>query len=122
MTKAQEVFQKIEALTATGMTKALAFKQLAEEYGQPVDSMRGAYYSVSRNNGESRARPRRRETTPEDAMADARAALERAIASIDKEVEVAEERAAESAAEAKHLKASAADRKKAITERLEALK
>jgi hypothetical protein len=37
-------------------------------------------------------------------------------------VEAAEERAAESAAEAKALKESAAGRKQAITERLEALK
>jgi hypothetical protein len=103
MTKAQEVFQKVEALTATGMTKALAFKQLAEEYGQPVDSLRGAYYSVSRTSGESRSRPRRRETTPEDALADARTALERAIESIDREVEVAEERAQEATAEAKKV-------------------
>ena len=44
----------------------------------------------------SKPRPRRRETTPDDALADARAALERAIASIDREVVVAEERAAES--------------------------
>jgi hypothetical protein len=122
MTKAQEVFQKVEALTASGMTKALAFKQLAEEYGQPVNSLRGAYYSVSRDNGESRSRPRRRETTPEDALADARASLERSIASIDREVEVAEERAQEAKAEHEALKASASERKATITEKLEALK
>jgi hypothetical protein len=55
-------------------------------------------------------------------MADARASLERSIAAIDREVEVAEERAAESAGEAKSLKASAAERKQTITEKLEALK
>jgi hypothetical protein len=48
--------------------------------------------------------------------------LERALGSIDKEIEAAEERSREAAAEAGSLKNSAADRKKAITERLEALR
>ena len=90
MTKAQEVFEKVEALIASGTPKAEAFKQLAKEYGQPVNSIRGSYYQHTRpGNGETGSRPRRRETTPEDALADARAALERAIASIDREVEAA---------------------------------
>jgi hypothetical protein len=124
VTKAQEVYDRIEAMVASGTDKADAFKALADETGRPYDSVRGSYYSHRKKleGGESKPRTRRRETTPDDALADARAALERAIASIDREVEVAEERATESAAEAKNLKASAADRKKAITERLEALK
>ena len=106
------------------MTKANAFKELATQYGQPVDSIRGSYYSHKKKleGGESKPRTRRRETTPDDALADARAALERAIQSIDREVEVAKARADEAKAEHEALKASAADRKKAITERLEALK
>jgi len=124
VTKSQQIFEEVERLTASGVEKADAFKQIAEDTGRQYDSVRGGYYSHKKKieGGESKPRTRRRETTPDDALADARAALERAIASIDKEVEVAEERAAESAAEAKDLKASAADRKKAITERLEALK
>jgi hypothetical protein len=124
MTKAEEVFTKVEAMVASGTAKRDAFGKLAEEYGQPLDSIRGAYYGHKRKaeGGASTPRPRRRETTPEDALADARAALERSIASIDREVETAEERAAESAAEAKALKASAAERKQAIAERLESLK
>jgi hypothetical protein len=124
MTKAEEVFTKVEAMVASGTAKRDAFGKLAEEYGQPLDSIRGAYYGHKRkaDGGTSTPRPRRRETTPEDALADARAALERSIASIDREVETAEERAAESAAEAKALKASAAERKQAIAERLESLK
>lgn len=123
-TKAQEIYEKVEELVASGMEKANAFKQLAEEAGRPVDSFRGSYYSHKKKieGGTSSPRPRRRETTPDDALADARAALERAVASIDREVEAAENRAVESAAEAKALKESAGDRKKAITERLEALK
>ena len=123
MTKAQQVFEKVNTLMDGGMSRPDAFKQVAEEYEQPVNSIRGSYYSYSRGaTGGSSSRPRRRETTPEDAIADARAALERSIDAIDREVEAAEERASEAAAEAKQLAASAADRKAAITDRLEALK
>jgi hypothetical protein len=123
MTKAQEVFEKVEALIASGTPKAEAFKQLAKEYGQPVNSIRGSYYQHTQpGNGETGSKPRRRETTPEDALADARAALERAIASIDREVEAAGQRAGEAKAEYEALKASAASRKEAIAGRLEALK
>jgi hypothetical protein len=124
MTKAQEVFEKVEALEAGGRSKAEAFKKLAEEYGQPVNSIRGSYYTHSRAaaGGSAPSRTRRRETTPEDAVADARATLERAIASIDREVVAADERSKEAAAEAKALKESAPERKKAIEARLEALK
>jgi hypothetical protein len=122
MTKAQEVYEKVEALMAAGTSKADAFKQLATEYGQPVNSIRGSYYQHTRpESGTTGTRTRRRETTPEDAVADARRALERAIEAIDREVEQAGERAEEAKAEYDALKASAAERKAAITKRLEAL-
>jgi hypothetical protein len=122
MTKAQEVYEKVETLVGQGIPKADAFKSLAAEYGQPVNSIRGSYYQHSRGSSGGRGRPRRRETTPEDALADAKAALERAIQAIDREVETAGERAKEARAEHDALKASAAERKAAITKRLEALK
>jgi hypothetical protein len=119
VTKAEEVHGKVEALVADGKTKAEAFKQLAEEYGQPVNSIRGSYYQHTRGNGESR--PRRRETTPEDAIADARATLERAMENIDREIVTAKERADEAKAEYEALKASAATRKEAIKAKLDVL-
>lgn len=124
MTKAEEVFTKVEAMVASGTAKRDAFGKLAEEYGQPLDSIRGAYYGHKRKaeGGTSTPRPRRRETTPEDALADARAALERSIASIDREVEVAKTRAQEAAAEYEAIRGSAEQRKTAIAERLESLK
>jgi hypothetical protein len=123
-TKAQEIFEEVEKRIASGVEKADAFKQLADETGRPYDSVRGSYYSHKKKleGGESKPRTRRRETTPDDAIADARAALERAIASIDREIEAAKTRADEAKAEYEALKASASDRKKAITERLAALK
>jgi vacuolar-type H+-ATPase subunit I/STV1 len=126
VTKAQEVYDRVEAMVAAGTDKADAFRQIAEEAGRPFDSVRGSYYSHKKKleGGDSAkpARTRRRETTPDDALADARAALERAIEAIDREVEAAKARSDEAKAEHDALKASAADRKKAITERLEALK
>jgi chromosome segregation ATPase len=123
MTKAEEVFTKVEELVAGGKTKADAFKQLAEHYSQPVDSLRGSYYTwKSHLDGGGTRRPRRRETTPEDALADARMALERAIESVDREVAEAKTRSDEAKAEHDALKASALERKKAIQEKLDVLK
>jgi hypothetical protein len=122
MTKAQEVYEKVEELIAGGSTKAEAFKQLADEYGQPVNSIRGSYYTWSKSQDPDRpSRTRRRETTPEDALSDARRVFERAIEQVDAEVDAAKHRADEAKAEHDALKASAADRKKAIQERLDAL-
>jgi hypothetical protein len=124
VTKAQEIYDRVEAMVAAGTEKADAFRRIAEEAGRPFDSVRGSYYSHKKKleGGESKPRTRRRETTPDDALADARGALERAIGSIDREVEVAKSRAEEAKAEYEALKGSATERKKAITERLEALK
>jgi hypothetical protein len=122
ITKAEEVYTKTEALVEGGMSKADAFKQLASEYGQPVNSIRGSYYAHTSGKGGGKGRPRKRETTTEDALADARASLESSIENVDKEVETAKARADEARAEYDALKASADERKKAISERLELLK
>jgi hypothetical protein len=122
VTKSQEVYEKVEALIAAGTSKADAFKQLAVEYGQPVNSIRGSYYQQTRPaGGGGSSRIRRRETTPEDALADARRALERAIEAVDREVEEAKVRADEAKAEYDALKSSAKERKDAIALKLEAL-
>jgi hypothetical protein len=124
MTKAQEVYEKVEAMVATGdVKKADAFKTLAEEYDQPVDSLRGAYYQHKRvldnggtpptSSGGTR-RTRRRETTSDTAVESAIATLRRAIDSIDAEIEIAKERATEAQAEYEAMQASADERKSAI--------
>lgn len=123
-TKAEQVYEEVNELVASGTSKADAFKRLAEEQSRPVDSIRGAYYGYKRKleGGTTSPRTRRRETTPEDALADARASLERSIAAIDREVEAAKARAQEAAAEYEAIRGSAEERKKAIAERLDALK
>jgi hypothetical protein len=129
MTKAQEIYEKIEAMVASGeVKKADAFKTLAEQYGQPVDSMRGAYYQHKRvldnggtppaGNGGGTRRTKRRETTSETAVESAVATLKRAIDSIDAEIEVAKERAKEAQAEYEAMQASADERKASITEKI----
>jgi chromosome segregation ATPase len=128
MTKSQEVYEKVEAMVASGeVKKADAFKTLAEQYGQPVDSLRGAYYQHKRvldgggsptGNGGGTRRTRRRETTSETAVESAVATLKRAIESIDAEIEVAKERAKEAQAEYEAMRASADERKASITEKI----
>jgi uncharacterized protein YoaH (UPF0181 family) len=126
MTKAQQVYERIEALVASGLTKAEAFRQLAEELGQPAKSLQGAYYQHTKKlggggNGGGRRRTRKRETTPADALEDAKALLEEAIDSIDAEIEQAKERADEAKAEYEAMKASATERKQAIAAKIKAL-
>jgi hypothetical protein len=121
-TKAQEVYDKVESLMADGVSRSDAFKQVAAERGIAYNSARGAYYSWTRQqNGGTPRRTRRRETTPEDAVADARRALEAAIESIDAEVAAAKVRAEETAAEARAIKEAAPARKEAIQAKLTAL-
>lgn len=123
-TKAQEIYERVQQMEAEGVGKTDAFKKLAAEMKLKYDSVRGAFYShkLKVEGGSRPSRTRRRETTPDDALADARATLERSIEAIDREVEAAEDRAKEAAAEAKDMKASAAERKQTISEKLEALK
>jgi hypothetical protein len=119
MTKAQEVYERVEELVAKGTSKADAFRQLAEEMERPINSVRGAYYQHTKRTGGTR--PKRRETTPADAVDDAKALLTRAIDSIDDEITVAKERADEATAEYKALKESATDRKRTIEAKIAAL-
>jgi hypothetical protein len=87
-----------------------------------VSSIRGSYYTWTRqSNPDATPRTRRRETTPADALADARKVFERALAQVDAEVEAAKARSEETQAEYEALKASAAERKKGIQEWLDAL-
>jgi predicted nucleic acid-binding Zn-ribbon protein len=121
-TKAQEVYEAAEVLVASGTPKAEAFKQLAEQYGQPVDSIRGSYYSWKKQlEGGKPARTRKRETTAADAVEQAIATLRRSLDAIGAEIAAAEERSREAAAEAKALKESAAERKAEIEAKITAL-
>lgn len=120
MTKAQEVFERVEALVASGVKKADAFRQVADEFGQPFNSVRGAYYTHTRSIGGT-TRASRRRVASVDPIEQATNVLNEALESIDGEIEAAKARAEAAAAEYKQLRESAADRKAAIQAKIDAL-
>jgi len=121
MTKAQQVYERVEALVGEGSTKADAYVQVAGEFGLKPNSARGAYYQYTRRIRGGKPRSRKRETTTEDAVASAVATLEEAVDSIDSEIDAAKERADEAQREYEALEASATDRKQAIQAKIDAL-
>jgi hypothetical protein len=121
MTKAQEVFEKVEALVASGIKKADAFHQVADELGQPFNSIRGAYYTHTRSIGGTPG-ARNRDPEPEvDPIEGAVAVLTTALESIDRQIETAKQTAEEAAAIYKELRDSAAERKALIKAKIEGL-
>lgn len=126
-TKAQQVYERVEALVRDkGVQKAEAFRTLASEFDQPVDSVRGAYYTGRKQvRGEvTTGRPRRkriRDTSPEGAVQAAVLALESTIEAIEQEVFEAEDRAREAKNEHAELAASAEARIAEIRDKIEAL-
>ena len=122
MTKAQEVYERIEALVASGVRKADAFRQVAEELQQPFNSMRGAYYAHTRTLGGAPSRPRKQAATNGDPIEQATSVLTRAVESIDAEVAAAKARIDEAKTEYEHLRDTAAERKAAIQAKIDVLK
>lgn len=126
-TKAQQTYERVEALVNEGAKRPDAFKQLAEEFDQSVDSVRGAYYTGRRQATGDTAKARggrskrRTETTPESAVTSAIATLNQAIQFIEDEVNVAETRAAEATREHEALKEAAGPKIEAIKAKIAAL-
>jgi hypothetical protein len=122
VTKAQQVFERVEALTATGVRKADAFRQVADEYGQPFNSIRGSYYSYARSTNDTTARPRnRRRQSPEAAIESAVIALTKAMEAIDAETEAAKQHAEEAQAAYEQLRDTAEERTQSIQAKIDAL-
>ena len=122
MTKAQEVYDRVEALVASGVRKADAFRQVADEFGQPFDSMRGAYYTHTRSLGQSAPRSRKRETTTSDPIEQATTVLTRALESIDADIAAAKSRIDDAKADYEQLRDTAQERKTAIQAKIDVLK
>jgi hypothetical protein len=116
------VYERVEALVASGVRKADAFRQVADELGQPFNSMRGAYYAHTRTLGGTPPRPRRGEVTTGDPIEQALTVLTKAVESIETEVADAKTRVDEAKAEYEHLRDTAAERKATIQAKIEALK
>jgi hypothetical protein len=121
MTKAQEVYEKVEALVAQGAKKADAFRQVAEEYGREFNSIRGAYYAHTRSLGGSPKRSSKR-TTAVDPVESATIVLEKAIEAIDNEVGIAKSHADDAKTEYERLRDTAGERKAALQAKIDALK
>jgi hypothetical protein len=120
MTKAQEVYERVEALVATGVRKADAFRQVAEEFGQPFNSMRGAYYAHTRSLTETPARPRASKKSA-DPIESATIVLTKAIEAIDDEIGAAKARAEAAQTAYEELRDGAEERRKALQAKIEAL-
>jgi hypothetical protein len=120
MTKAQEVYERVEALVASGVKKADAFRQIADELGQPFNSMRGAYYAHTRTLGGTPSRSRKSEKVS-DPIEQALTVLTKAVESIDTEVADAKTRVDEAKAEYEHLRDTATERKAVIQAKIDAL-
>lgn len=120
MSKAQDIYDRVEAVAAEGHSKKEAHVIVGKEFDMKPSSIRGAVYQARKANGETGPR-RVRETTTEGAVASALETLEQAREAIDEEVEAAKERADEATREYKALKESADDRKAEITKKIEAL-
>jgi ATP-dependent protease HslVU (ClpYQ) ATPase subunit len=122
MTKAQQVYEKTEALVATGIGKAEAFRRIADELEQPFNSIRGAYYTHTRTIGGVPGNSRRRESTPADPIEAATSVLTLALETVDAEVEAAKQQADEAQRVYKQLRDSAQERKAKIKAKEDALK
>jgi septal ring factor EnvC (AmiA/AmiB activator) len=121
MSKAQEVYERVEALVASGVKKADAFRQVAEEYGQPFASMRGAYYAHTRSLGGSPKRSAKGRTVI-DPIESATNVLEKAIEAIDAQISAAKANAELAKTEYEHLRDTASERKAELKAKIDALK
>ena len=119
--KNQEIYERVEAVVKEqGITKKEAQVIVGKEFDMKPSSIRGAEYAARKELGITRTRVQ--ETTPDGAVDQAIATLEKARDAIDAEVDAAKERAEEAKAEYDALKDSAADRKAEIETKIEALK
>jgi hypothetical protein len=119
--KNQEIYERVEAVVKEqGITKKEAQAVVGKEFDMKPSSIRGAEYQARKELGLTRTRVQ--ETTPDGAVDQAIATLEKARDAIDAEVDAAKERADEAKAEYDALKDSAADRKAKIETKIEALK
>jgi hypothetical protein len=119
--KNQEIYERVEAVVKEqGITKKEAQVVVGKEFDMKPSSIRGAEYQARKELGITRSRVQ--ETTPDGAVDQAIATLEKARDAIDAEVDAAKERADEAKAEYDALKDSATDRKAEIETKIEALK
>lgn len=127
-TEAQIVYERIEQLKAEGVSLADAVRQVAEERGKKEGAVRTNYYRYAKNvtGGGGARKPRSRRggrmtVTVDGAVDEAKAVLQKAIDSIDSEVEDAKRELAAAQTRYDELVASVKERKADLEKRIKAL-
>lgn len=119
--KARRIYERVNQVASQqGVTKKKAQELVAQEFDMKPSSIRGAEYQARKELGITNSRVK--ETTPDGAVDQAIATLEKALNAIDDEIDAARERADEAGAEYQALKDSAKDRKAEIEAKVKALK
>jgi len=129
-TEAEVVYERIEELTGSGTRFADAVRTVAEERGKKENAVRANYYNHKKKldggtSSSPRSRGRSRATAQplsvDNALAQAKALLEEALANIDREVETARAEVDTAQARYDELVASVADRKSELETKIAAL-
>ncbi len=127
-TESQAVYERIEQLKADGVSLADAVRQVAQERGKKEGAVRGNYYNHAKKvaGGGGGGKPRSRRSTRaaitvDGAVDEAKGVLQKAIDSIDTEVEAAKKELAAAQARYDELVASVKERKASLEKRIKAL-
>jgi len=118
----EQYYEAVEALKSKGMSNADAIRAVAEQYGKPVNTIRGSLHQYkARYLSGNGSVPRRRGRSVEDHLGRARESLQAALKVIDEGV--AATKTALDAAQARYeqITNSVAERKADIERKLAAL-
>jgi transposase-like protein len=122
----QTYHEEVEALKSHGVSNPDAIRQVADKHGKNVNAVRGGIHQYRSRHlagaNASGGRRRRSGRTVDDLLANARAALEQALALVDAEVEQAKGALDEAQARYEAAVAGVADKKADIEKKLKALK
>lgn len=126
-TLSQQYYEEAEALKANGTSNAEAIRQVAKKHGKKENAVRGGInqYKTKHLDGGAATgsrRGRRKPTSVDDLLGDARAKVEAAIALIDQEVEEAESALGEAQARSDEVTKSVDNRRADLKQKLAALK
>lgn len=118
----EQYYEAVEALKSEGMSNADAIRAVAEQYGKPVNTIRGSLhqYKAKHMNGNGAA-PRRRGRSVEDHLDRARESLQAALVVIDNEVTSAKTALDDAQVRYEQITESVAERKADIEQKLAAL-
>ncbi|MBK8295495.1 MAG: hypothetical protein IPK93_12380 [Solirubrobacterales bacterium] len=122
-TTSQVVYERIEELKAGGMSNADAIRKVAEDDGKTVNAVRANVHNYKKklDGGSTSTRGASKPLTVDGALAEAKKLLERALKSIDSEVDKAKVEADRAQARYEELKTSVAQKKTELEQKIRAL-